>query len=45
LTGKLLVFEAVDMEFRKAEISARTNCKVCGDKPILKSLDDYELYV
>lgn len=29
LTGKLLVFDALDMEFRKVEIAARTNCIVC----------------
>jgi len=29
LTGKLLVFDALDMEFRKVEIAARTNCSVC----------------
>ncbi|TGE38781.1 HesA/MoeB/ThiF family protein [Desulfosporosinus fructosivorans] len=30
LTGKLLVFDALDMEFRKVEIAARTNCIACG---------------
>lgn len=45
LTGKLLIFEAADMEFRKVEISARTNCKVCGSIPILKDLNNYEPYV
>jgi molybdopterin/thiamine biosynthesis adenylyltransferase len=30
LTGKLLIFEALPMEFRKVEIAARTNCTVCG---------------
>lgn len=30
LTGKLLVFDALAMEFRKVEIGARTNCAVCG---------------
>ena len=30
LTGKLLVFDALAMEFRKIEIVARTNCSVCG---------------
>jgi molybdopterin/thiamine biosynthesis adenylyltransferase len=29
LTGKLLIFDALDMEFRKVEIAARTNCIVC----------------
>lgn len=30
LTGKLLVFDALNMEFRKVEIAARTNCSVCA---------------
>lgn len=29
LTGKLLVFNALDMEFRKVEIATRTNCEAC----------------
>ncbi|MFZ3131878.1 MAG: ThiF family adenylyltransferase [Desulfosporosinus sp.] len=45
LTGKLLVFGALDMEFRKVEVAARTNCSVCGLKPILKNLIDYEPYI
>jgi len=42
LTGQLLVFEALSMEFRKIEIAARTNCEVCGHLPILKDLVEYE---
>jgi len=30
LTGKLLVYDALAMEFRKVEIAVRTNCAVCG---------------
>jgi len=30
LTGKLLVFDALGMDFRKVEISARENCNACG---------------
>ncbi len=29
LTGKLLIFCALDMEFRKVEIATRTNCTTC----------------
>jgi len=29
LTGKLLVFNALDMEFRKVEIATRINCEAC----------------
>jgi len=30
LTGKLLVFDALSMDFRKVEISARIDCSACG---------------
>ena len=30
LTGKLLVFDALNMEFRKVEVAVRKNCSVCG---------------
>ena len=29
LTGKLLIFSALDMEFRKVELATRTNCTAC----------------
>lgn len=45
LIGKLLVLDAVDMEFRKVEIAARNDCQVCGHKPSLKSLLDYEPFI
>ena len=45
LTGKLLVFDAVDMEFRKVEIVARSTCQVCGDRPSLRNLVDYAPYI
>lgn len=32
LTGKLLVFDALAMEFRNIEIVARNNCLACGEK-------------
>jgi len=31
LTGKLLVVDALTMDFRKVEISARVGCSACGE--------------
>jgi len=42
LTGQLLVFDALQMSFRKIKISNRDQCKVCGPNPSIKELIDYE---
>lgn len=42
LVGKLLVFNALELSFRKLNIQRNNNCPVCGDKPIIKELIDYE---
>ncbi len=31
LVGKMLVFNTVDMEFRKLNIPRNDNCEICGD--------------
>ncbi len=36
LTGKLLVFDALAMDFRKVELSARINCSACGETSTLR---------
>ena len=43
LTGSLLVFDALDMDFRRVKIANRSNCQVCGDNPTIRNLIDYEL--
>jgi len=35
LTGKLLVFDAMTMDFRKVEVSARNGCNACGENSTL----------
>lgn len=42
LTGRLLVFDALDMEFREAKINRNPDCPVCGKNPTINSLIDYE---
>ncbi len=41
LTGYLLTFDALKMEFRKIKISKRKSCQVCGAHPSIKELIDY----
>lgn len=41
LTGKLLTYDALTMEFRKVKLSRDCNCAICGEQPtITKLLDD-----
>jgi len=44
LVGKLLVFNALQMSFRKLNIQQNNNCPVCGDKPTITELIDYEQF-
>lgn len=43
LTGYLLTFDALKMEWRKIKLPKNTHsCAVCGDHPMITSLIDYE---
>ena len=42
LNGRLLLFDALAMEFREVRIRRDLNCAVCGDHPTVTSLIDYE---
>ncbi len=43
LTGYLLTYDALKMEFRKVKLPAKTdNCAVCGNHPTVTELIDYE---
>ena len=42
LVGKLLIYEALDMEFKKMKIRRDPDCEVCGDHPVITELIDYE---
>lgn len=42
LTGKLLTYDALDMEFRKINLRKNHKCKVCGENATIKELIDYE---
>lgn len=44
LVGRLLLFDALAMEFREMKIEKNSQCPVCGDKPTITQLVDYEQF-
>lgn len=42
LTGKLLVFNALESNFRQVKVPKDPNCPVCGENPTVTKLIDYE---
>ncbi len=44
LAGRLLIFDALDMDFRQVRVRRDTECPVCGDKPTVTELIDYEAF-
>lgn len=42
LTGKLLTYDALKMDFRKIKLKRDCNCAVCGDHPTILEPIDYE---
>ncbi len=44
LAGRLLLFDALTMEFRRMNLRRDPACPVCGDHPTVKSLIDYEQF-
>ncbi len=44
LIGKLLMYNALNAEFRKLNIRRDPHCPLCGDNPTIKELIDYEQF-
>jgi sulfur-carrier protein adenylyltransferase/sulfurtransferase len=42
LIGRLLLFDALRMEFRRLKLKKDPNCAVCGENPSVTQLIDYE---
>ncbi|ATW28073.1 HesA/MoeB/ThiF family protein [Candidatus Formimonas warabiya] len=42
LTGHLLTYDALHMNFRKVKLSHHKKCQVCGENPTIRELIDYE---
>ena len=44
LVGRLLLFNALDMKFRELKLRRDPGCPLCGDKPSITALIDYEQF-
>ena len=44
LVNKLLLFDALSMEFRTVKLRRDKNCPLCGDDPSVTELIDYEVF-
>ena len=44
LAGRLLLIDALDMEFRTVKLRRRPECPLCGDNPTIAELIDYEAF-
>jgi adenylyltransferase/sulfurtransferase len=44
LVGRLLLFDALKMNFMELKLQKNPDCPVCGPKPTIKSLIDYDAF-
>ena len=44
LVGRLLLFDALDMEFREVKLRKDPACPLCGEHPTIRKLVDYEAF-
>ena len=44
LLGKLMIYDALEMTYRKVKIRKDPNCAICGDHPTVTELIDYEAF-
>jgi adenylyltransferase/sulfurtransferase len=44
LSGRLLLIDALDMEFRSVRIRRDASCPLCGDNPTITKLIDYDQF-
>jgi sulfur-carrier protein adenylyltransferase/sulfurtransferase len=44
LVGRLLIFDALEMDFTTVKIKRDSSCPVCGDSPTVTELIDYDLF-
>jgi molybdopterin/thiamine biosynthesis adenylyltransferase len=42
LTGRLLLFDAADMGFEEVPVRANPDCPVCGEDPVIESVQDVD---
>ncbi|HEU5038803.1 MAG TPA: adenylyltransferase/sulfurtransferase MoeZ [Nocardioides sp.] len=44
LVGKLMIYDALEMEYRKLRVRKDPSCALCGDNPTVTGLIDYETF-
>ena len=44
LTSRMLLIDALTMEFREIKIRQNPDCKLCGENPEVTELIDYEVF-
>ena len=44
LVGRLMVYDALEMEYRKVRIRKDPNCALCGENPTVTGLIDYDFF-
>jgi len=44
LIGKLMIYDALEMEYRKLKVRKDPNCALCGENPTVTDLIDYETF-
>ncbi len=44
LVGQLMIYDALEMEYRKLKVRKDPNCALCGDNPTVTGLIDYETF-
>src|SRR3954452_16825656 len=44
LVGRLMIYDALEMEYRKLKVRKDPNCALCGDSPRVTELIDYETF-
>jgi len=42
LINRLLIFDALDMDFRTITLQRNKSCAICGENPTISKLEDYE---
>jgi sulfur-carrier protein adenylyltransferase/sulfurtransferase len=44
LVGKLMIYDALEMEYRKLKVRKDPSCALCGENPTVEGLIDYETF-
>ena len=44
IAGKLMIYDALEMEFRKLKVRKDPRCALCGDNPTVTGLIDYDAF-